>query len=82
MMEQKQRTKKYNGIERLVPLVDVKRTLAVSWPMLVDLVHDGTLTAYSVSGRAVNRREVTQGTRGLRVSESDLRAYIESIRVK
>lgn len=26
-------------VDRLIPLIDVKRTLAVSWPYLMNLIH-------------------------------------------
>lgn len=68
--------------DRLIPLADVKRELALSWVMVTDLVRDGTLPAYSVSGKPINRRDVTPQTHGLRVFESDLDTYIDSIRVK
>jgi hypothetical protein len=68
--------------DRLIPLADVRRELALSWEMVTQLVRDGTLPAYSVSGMAVNREDVTPETRGLRVFESDLDAYIDSIKVR
>jgi len=68
--------------DRLIPLADVRRELALSWSMVTELVRDGTLPAYSVSGKPVSREEVTPETRGLRVFESDLDRYIDSIRVR
>ena len=70
------------SVDRLIPLIDVKKALAISWPVVTELVRDGTLPAYSVSGRQVRRDEISERTRGLRVLESDLKAYIESIKVK
>ena len=69
-------------LDRLIPLIDVKRVLAVSWPTLIEMIHDGRLTAYDVTGRTVDRREVTQTTRALRVFESELQRFIDSIRVR
>ncbi len=69
-------------LDRLIPLVDVKRTLALSWPRCMDLVRDGTLPGYNVSGRAVRRSELRDDSRGVRVLESDLIAYIDSIKVR
>ncbi len=68
--------------DRLLPLADVRKILALSWPMATALVREGVLPAYSVSGRPVRRTDVTEHTRGLRVLESDLKAYIDSIRVR
>ena len=82
MWESRQRRVEEHGLDRLVPLIDVKRRLAVGWPMLVGMIRDGTLTVYDVTGRTVNRWQVTEHTRALRVLESDLEDYIDSIKVK
>jgi len=70
------------SVDRLIPLIDVKRTLAVSWPMLIELVREGTLTVYDITGCTVDLTQVTEHTRGLRVLETDLKAYIDSLKVK
>ena len=82
MLESRQRRVEDYGRDRLVPLIDVKRRLSVGWPMLVGMIRDGTLTVYDVTGRTVNRWQVTEHTRALRVLESDLEDYIDSIKVK
>ncbi len=68
--------------DRLIPLIDVKRVLAVSWPTLIEMIHEGRLTTYDVMGRTVDRYEVNQNTRALRVFESELDRFIDSIRVR
>lgn len=70
------------SVDRLIPLVDVKRALAVSWPFLVRLIHEGKLDVCDVSGQTVRRDEVDESSRGLRVSESSLNEFIDSIRVR
>ena len=70
------------SVDRLIPLVDIKKALAISWPMMIELVRDGTLPTYSVSSRPVRRDEIGERTRGLRVLKSDLEAYIQSIKVQ
>jgi hypothetical protein len=70
------------SVDRLIPLIDVKRALAISWPMLIELVRDGTLTVYDVTGHTVDRTQVREHTKGLRVLEPDLKAYIDSLKVK
>ena len=68
--------------DRLIPLADVRRELAISWTTVTELVREGALPAFRIGGEPVNREEVTSETRGLRVFESDLDRYIESIRVR
>ena len=70
------------SVDRLIPLVDVKRALAVSWPFLVRLIHEGKLDVCDISGQTVKRSEVDEHSRGLRVSESSLNEFIDSIRVR
>ncbi len=82
MIETKNSRAEERGLDRLIPLIDVKRVLALSWPMVMALVRDGTLPAYDVTNRTVDRSRVTEHTRGLRVRESDLEKYIDSIKVK
>lgn len=50
--------------------------------MLIELVREGTLTVYDITGRTVDLTQVTEHTRGLRVLETDLKAYIDSLKVK
>jgi hypothetical protein len=69
-------------IERLMRLDDARRVLGLSWPLMRMLVREGELPAYNTSGTPVRRHEIDQHTRGLKVKPSDLRSYIESIRVK
>ncbi len=68
--------------DRLIPLIDVKRVLAISWPTLIEMIHEDRLTVYDVMGRTVDRYEVNQNTRALRVFESELQHFIDSIRVR
>lgn len=70
------------SVDHLIPLVDVKRALAVSWPFLIDLIHDGKLPVCDITGRAVHKHQVGEHSRGLRVSESSLNQFIDSIRVR
>lgn len=70
------------GVERLIPLVDVKRALAVSWPYLINLIHEGKLNVCDITGRAVHKHEVDESSRGLRVPEKSLNQFIDSIRVR
>ena len=78
------RERKYGGydLDRLIPLIDVKRMLAVSWPTLVNLIREGRLTAFDVTGRTVDKRDVTEHSRGLRVFESELERFTETIRIR
>lgn len=68
--------------DKLIPLIDVKRMLAVSWPTLIEMIHTGRLTTYDVMGRTVDRYEVNENTRALRVFESELNRFVDSIRVR
>ena len=70
------------SVDRLIPLIDVKRALAVSWPFLVNLIHEGKLDVCDISGQTVRRNKVDEHSRGLRVSESSLNEFIDSIRVR
>ncbi len=68
--------------DRLIPLIDVKRVLAVSWPTLIEMIHEDRLTVYDLMGRTVDRCEVNRETRALRVFESELDRFIDSIKVR
>jgi hypothetical protein len=70
------------SVDRLIPLIDVKKALAVSWTRLIEIVRDGTLPVYDVTGQTVDRKQITEQSRGLRIPESALEDYKESIRVK
>lgn len=70
------------SVDHLIPLIDVKRALAVSWPFLIDLIHDGKLPVCDVTGRAVHKHDVDETSRGLRVPEKSLKQFIDSIKVK
>ncbi len=70
------------AVDRLIPLIDVKRALAVGWPYLIDLIHQGQLEVHDITGRTIDRRKITEHTRGLRVFQSELDRFIDSIKVK
>ena len=70
------------SVDRLIPLIDVKRALAISWPFLVNLIHEGKLDVCDISGQTVKRSEVDQRSRGLRVPEASLKKFIDSIKVR
>ncbi len=70
------------SVDRLIPLIDVKRMLAVGWPYLIRLIHEGKLPVCDVTGRAVHKHAVNESSRELRVSESSLNQFIDSIRVR
>ena len=81
-METRHRKAEDSGLDPLIPLIDVKRVLAVSFPTLVGLIRDGRLTAFDVTGRTVDRQEVNEHSRGLRVFESELERFIETIKIR
>lgn len=82
MIEIRQKQVRDQDVDRLIPLIDVKRKLSVGWPMLVAVIRAGRLSVYDVTGRTVNRHEVTESTRALRVFESEVERFIFSIKVR
>jgi hypothetical protein len=70
------------AVDRLIPLVDAKQSLAVSWAYLAELIQDGRLEVYDITGRTVDRKAVTERSKGLRVFQSELDRFIDSIKVK
>lgn len=70
------------SVDRLIPLIDVKRMLAVGWPYLIRLIHEGKLPVCDVTGRAVHKHDVDETSRGLRVPEASLKQFINNIRVR
>lgn len=70
------------AVDRLIPLVDVKQALAVSWVYLAELIQEGRLEVFDITGRTVDRRAITDRSRGLRVFESEYNRFIDSIKVK
>jgi hypothetical protein len=69
-------------VDNLIPLVDVKQTLAVSWSYLADIIQDGRLEVFDITGRTVDRRAVTERSRGLRVKQGEYERFMDSIKVK
>ena len=70
------------AVDRLIPLVDVKQSLAVSWSYLAELIQAGRLEVFDITGRTADRKAVTEQSRGLRVFESEYNRFIDSIKVK
>ncbi len=67
--------------EPLMRLYDAKKVLNVGWDRMAELVRSGELKTFNVSGELIERGAVTPDFRGLRVMPSELRRYIESIRL-
>lgn len=68
-------------VEPLMPLADAKKILGLSWHLTLNLIRDGELTAYNISGMPIARADIDEDTRGLRVLPGELRAYIQTLRV-
>lgn len=68
-------------LEALMPLYEFKNLLQVSWQRVMEIVMDGEIPVYDVSGEYMSKEEITPYTRGLRVLPSDVRDYVRRIRV-
>ena len=68
-------------LEALMPLYEFKNLLQVSWTRIMEIVMDGELPVYDVSGEYMSREDITPYTRGLRVLPSDVREYVRNIQV-
>lgn len=71
--------------EEFTPLLTVKEVsniLSAGYRTVLDLVKEGKLDAYHISGTVVSREAVSYDTYGIRISPSSLRDHLESIRVK
>lgn len=73
---------KRDELEALMPLFDFKNLLQVSWGRVMQIVMDGEIDVYDISGEYMSREDITPYTRGLRVLPSDVRDYITSVQVK
>lgn len=69
-------------LDYLIPLYEVRKMFGLSWPKLMQIVKAGQLQVISASGERIALEDVDDSTRGLRVLPSDLKAYIESMKVK
>lgn len=79
-VREEQRIKR-NELEALMPLFTFKNLLQVSWGRVMQIVIDGELPVYDISGEYMSKDEITPYTRGLRVLPSDVRDYVRSIQV-
>ena len=68
-------------LEELMPLFEVRRLLNVSWYRMMEIVKSGVLPVYNVSAEPMKPETITDETRGLRVLPSDVKAYIQSIKL-
>lgn len=80
-VREEQRIKK-DELEGLMPLYELKNLLHISWGRAMQIVMDGEIPVYDISGEYMSKEDITPYTRGLRVLPSDVRDYIISIQVK
>lgn len=68
-------------LEELMPLFEVRKLLNVSWYRMMGIVKSGALPVYNVSAERMRPADLTYETRGLRCLPSDVKAYIQSIKL-
>ncbi len=68
-------------LEELMPLFEVRRLLNVSWHRMMEIVKSGALPVYNVSAEPMKPETISFETRGLRALPSDVKAYIQSIKL-
>ena len=69
-------------MEDLMNVLQAGRKLGLKPRRVIDLVHEGELTAYRTMGRKVDRHAVTHTTTGLRFKPSELQEYLDSVAVR
>jgi hypothetical protein len=68
-------------LQELMPLIEVKKLLNVSWYRMMEIVRSGELPVYNVSTEQVSREDLPDDFRGLRARPTDVKSYIQSIRL-
>ena len=66
------------SFDPMLTLPEVRRILGVSYAIVTELIRDGHLRAYDITGRTVDKAQITEHSRGLRVLPDDLRKYLDS----
>ena len=69
------------SFDPMLTLPEVRRILGVSYAVVTELIRDGHLRAYDITGKTIDRSQITEHSRGLRVLPDDLRKYVDSIQV-
>lgn len=69
-------------LESFIPLYEFKNILGVSWERVMEIVMDGEIDAYDISGEYLSFKDLTRHTKGLRVLPTDVRRYIADIQVR
>ncbi len=68
-------------LEELMPLFEVKKLLNVSWHRMMEIVSNGDLPVYNISAERIRPEDIRYETRGLRALPSDVKDYIQTLRV-
>lgn len=77
----KTQTETYHSFSRLLSIRDVRNVLGLSSARVMELIRDGELDCYNVSGRPIERSEITEDTRGVRITPESLREYMDTIKI-
>lgn len=67
---------------KLITLKEAKDRLGTGWNHIKNLVRAGALPGYSLRDPEMDLSQLGDDIRGIRVRESDVEAYIESLRVE
>ena len=68
-------------LQELMPLIEVRKLLNISWYRMMDIVRSGALPVYNVSAERVSLEDLPDDFRGLRALPTDVKTYIQSIRL-
>lgn len=81
MIEIERNIEAYHSFSRLLSIRDVRNVLGLSSARVVDLIRDDELDCYNVSGSPIERSEINEETRGVRITPESLRDYLDGIKI-
>ena len=70
------------SFDPLLRVQEVRQIIGCGWNFVIQLIRDGHLEAFDITGRVVERDAVDENTHGLRITPSSLQNYLNQIRVR
>ena len=70
------------SFDQMLSVREVRQVIGCSWKFVIQLVREGRLEAFDITGRVIDRSAVDENSHGLRITPSSLQTYLKSIKVK
>lgn len=70
------------SFDPMLSVRDVRNIIGCSWNFVIQLIIEGKLEAFDITGKTIDRESINENSHGLRITPSSLSDYLDSTKLK